>query len=155
MELSLSHVVLPVQRLKQLLQLHSQTLRTLQLSHMTLHSGSEPVFGSTRALWILMIVFLSQSMCLNRVSLAGYFTTDTNEAWSTVGCKKSVYIHPPRHDGCLLDRIEDFIVNGGPCPFAPKLNVDNNHDGRTWTPEHSWTWAEDETWSLATFWLNG
>ena len=153
-ELSLSHMVLTIQRLKQLLERHSQTLRTLELSHMTLHSGTEPVFGSARALWISMVVFLSQSMSLNHVSLAGYLTTDMNEAWSTVGRKMSEYIDPPRHDGCLLDRIEHFIINGGPCPFARKLDVDSNHDGRAWTPEHSWTWKEDDTWNLATFWLD-
>jgi hypothetical protein len=154
-ELSLSHLVLSVQRLKQLLQLHSQTLRALELSHMTLHHGSEPVFGRARALWISMIVFLSQSMSLDHVSLVGYFTTDTNEAWSTVGRIEYEYIDPPRHDGCLLDRIEHFIIKGGPCPFSAKLDVDSNHDKRSWTPEHSWSWQEDDTWTLVTFFMAG
>jgi hypothetical protein len=161
MELSLSHMVLTLQRLKQLLLRHSQTLRTLKLSHMTLHHGSEPVFGSARALWISMIVFLSQSMSLEHVNLVGYFTTDTNEAWSTVGREKSVYVSPPRYKGCLLDRIERFITHVGSCPFTLKLpdalsdlDIGSNYDVRTWTPEHSWTWKEDDTWSLVTFWLN-
>jgi hypothetical protein len=153
-ELSLSHMVLSPQRLTQLLQRHSQTLRTLKLSHMTLQHGSDTISGNARALWISMIVFLSQSMSLEHVNLVGYFTTDTNEAWSTVGREKSDYVNPPRPEGCLLDRIEHFIINSGPCPFAPKLDVDSNHDGRTWTPEHSWTWKEDDTWNLATFWLS-
>lgn len=152
-DLSLSHMVLSPQRLEQLLLRHSRTLRTLELSHMTLHHGSEPISDSSKALWISMIVFLSQSMSLDRVSLVGYFTTDTNEAWSTVGRKKTEYIDPPRHEGCLLDRIEHFIIKGGPCPFSPKLDVNSTQDGRTWNPEHSWTWKEDDTWNLATFWL--
>jgi hypothetical protein len=60
---------------------------------------------------------LSQSMSLERVNLVGYFTTDTNEAWSTVGHDKFVQISPPRHEGCLANRIEHFIIHGGPCPF--------------------------------------
>jgi hypothetical protein len=127
----------------------------------TLHHGSETISGSARALWISMIVFLSQSMSLEHVNLVGYFTTDTNEAWSTVGREKSNYINPPRHEGCLLDRIKHFIIHGGPCPFTPKLpetlsdlDVDSCRDVRTWTPEHSWAWKEDDTWNLATFWLN-
>lgn len=147
-------MVLSPQRLQQLLQLHSGTLRTLGLSYMTLHHGSEPPFGSARALWISMILFLSESMSLDHVSLVGYFATDTNEAWSTVGHELTKYIDPPRHEGCLLDRIEHFIVKGGRCPFSPKLDVNSTHDGRTWNPEHSWTWEEDDTWNLATFLIN-
>jgi hypothetical protein len=145
-------MVLSLQRLKQLLQLHSGTLQTLGLLYMTLHHGSEPPFGSARPLWILMILFLSESMPLDHVSLVGYFATDTNEAWSTVG--RELYIDPSRHKGCLLDRIEHFIVKGGRCPFSPKHDVNSTHDGRTWNPEHSWTWEEDDTWNLATFWIN-
>jgi hypothetical protein len=153
-DLSLSHMVLSPERLKQLLQLHSGTLRKLGLSYMTLHHGSEPPFGSARALWISMIMFLSESMSLDHVSLVGYFATNTNEAWSTVGRKLTEYIDPPRHEGCLLDRIEHFIIKGGRCPFSPKLDVSSTHDGRTWNPEHSWTWEEDDTWNLATFWIH-
>ena len=161
-ELSLSHMVLSPLRLQQLLQRHSQTLRSLELSHMTLHHGSDTVSGGARALWISMIMFLSQSMSLKHVNFSGYFTTDTNEAWSTIGRKMTnVDISPPRFEGCLLSRIEHFIIYGGPCPFTPKapktlsdLDIDSSHDVRSWIPEHSWTWQEDDTWIFASFWLS-
>ncbi len=96
-----------------------------------------------------MVVFLSQSLSLERVRLVGYFTTDTNEAWST----GDVFVCPPLQEGCLLRRIEYFITHGGPCPFTPKrsatasdvdLAVSQNEE--PWIPEHSWTWEEDDSW---------
>ncbi|KIM93643.1 hypothetical protein OIDMADRAFT_61288 [Oidiodendron maius Zn] len=128
---------------------------------MTLQHGDETISGSARVLWISMIKFLRQSMSLEHVNLAGYFMTDTNEAWSTVGCEQSVYVTPPRYEGYLLGRIEHFIIHGGPYPFTPQtpdtlsdLDIDGGYDSRTWIPEHSWTWKEDDTWIFASFWLN-
>jgi hypothetical protein len=124
---------------------------------MTLHHGSGTIIGGARALWISMIMFLNQSMSLEHVALGGYFTTDTNEAWSTIGREKDVRISPARHEGCLLDRIEHFIIHGGPCPFTPKpetppaLGTDISQVAEPWTAKHSWTWEEDDTWNFATF----
>jgi hypothetical protein len=88
-------------------------------------------------------------------------TTDTNEAWSTMGRKKdNLSIEPPRFEGCLVGRVEDFILHGGPCPFTPKepeiltgLDVGISHNARSWIPEHSWTWKDDDTWVFADFCL--
>jgi hypothetical protein len=94
-------------------------------------------------------------MSLEHINLAGYFTTDTNEAWSTVSRKQSVYVTPPHYKGYLLGQIEHFIIHSSPYPFTPKapetlsdLDIDGGHDSRTWIPEHSWTWKEDDTWDL-------
>jgi hypothetical protein len=40
--------------------------------------------------------FLSQSMSIKRIKLVGYFTAETNEAWSTYGGEKNVFVCPPR-----------------------------------------------------------
>lgn len=159
--LSVQNLVLSPSRLQQLLQGHSTTLRSLELSHMTLQHGGETIVGRARALWITMIEFLSQSMSLERVKLVGYFTTDTNEAWSTFGSEQDVFVCPPRREGCLLSRIEHFIVHGGPCPFTLKssetlfdVDMDVSHDEGPWIPEHSWTWEEDDTWRFTAFLIN-
>jgi hypothetical protein len=128
---------------------------------MALQHGRETIVGHARALWITMIEFLSQSMSLERVKLVGYFTTDTNEAWSTVGGEQNVFLCPPRQEGCLLSRIEQFIIHGGPCPFTLKrsealfdVDMGINHDETPWIPKHSWTWEEDDTWRFAAFLIN-
>ncbi|KAH6668452.1 hypothetical protein B0J14DRAFT_566974 [Halenospora varia] len=62
---------------------HSTTLRSLELSNMTLQNGSGALADNARALWITMIQFLSRAMSLESVKLNGYFTTDTNKTWTT------------------------------------------------------------------------
>ena len=78
-------------------------------------------------------------MSLKLVKFHGYFATDSGEAWSTFGKEEDNFVSPPRHDNCLIGRIEHFITHGGPCPFTPKspdqlpeIDVEVGHD------EHSW-----------------
>lgn len=104
---------------------------------------NETYEGSAQALWITMIQFLSHSMSLKQIKLIGSFATDTNEAWSTYG-DGDISVCPPRQDGCLLSRIEHFIIHGGLCPFT--LKMDAIHNEEFWNPKHSWTWEEDDTW---------
>lgn len=68
---------------------------------------------------ITIIKFLSNSMCLERVNLVGVFTTDTNEAWSTIRREQTVDTIPLHNHGCLLSRIQHFIIYGEICPFTP------------------------------------
>ncbi|KAH6667812.1 hypothetical protein B0J14DRAFT_172849 [Halenospora varia] len=154
-DLSLQNLVLSPSRLQQLLRGHSTTLRSLELSDMTLQLGSETIVGGDRALWIRIIEFLSQSLSLNRIKLVGYFMADTNEAWTTSAGAGYAFICAPQ-GRCLLSRIEHFIIHGGPCPFTLKRSVtpfdadlDLNYNNRPWIPEHSWTWEEDDSWRFA------
>ncbi|KAG9229516.1 hypothetical protein BJ875DRAFT_523113 [Amylocarpus encephaloides] len=148
-KLSLENLVLSPTCLQQLIQGHSSTPRSLELSDMSLRHGDETISGSSRALWIRMVVFLSQTLSLERVRLVGYFTTDTNEAWST----GDGFVSPPLQERCLLRRIEYFITHGGTCPFTPKtsatasdVDLAVSQNEAPWIPEHSWTWEEDDTW---------
>ncbi|KAH6668389.1 hypothetical protein B0J14DRAFT_566920 [Halenospora varia] len=137
---------------------HSTTLRSLELSNMTLQNGSGALADNARALWITMIQFLSRAMSLESVKLNGYFTTDTNKTWTTRG-KKNDFICP-RRNGCLLSRIENFIIHGGPCLFTYKtsksheVDIEASRDERALVPERSWTWEEDDTWRFAAFLIN-
>ncbi|KAH6670153.1 hypothetical protein B0J14DRAFT_546063 [Halenospora varia] len=156
--LSLQNMNLPPWRLRKLLQRHSATLRSLELSSMTLQDSNKTLKGSTRALWIAMIQFLSQSMSLKLVKFDGYFVTDSGEAWSTFGKEKDIFVSPPRYDNCLISRIEHFITNSGPCPFTlkssdqqRKVDVEVGHTEHSWIPENFWAWEEDNTWTFAPF----
>ncbi|KFY80511.1 hypothetical protein V499_00635 [Pseudogymnoascus sp. VKM F-103] len=141
---------------------HSTTLLSLELSDMALQRGNETIEGGAQALWIMMIQFLSQSMSLKRIKLIGRFTTDTNEAWSTCGAGEDGSVCPPRQDGCLLSRIEHFIIHGGLCPFTLRkperlydVHMDASHNEGPWIPENSWSWEEDDTWRFAAFMIEG
>lgn len=59
-------------------------------------------------------------MSLKRIKLVGYFTRDTNEAWSTYGGEKDIFVYLPRREGCLISWIEHFIIHGGLSPFTLK-----------------------------------
>ena len=148
-KLSLSCMVVSPSVLQQLLLRHSATLKSLELSFMALHHNGESIVGEARALWIMMIRFLSRSMSLEHVNLFGYFTTNTNESWS-IGCGGGATLNRRRYEGCLLDQIEHFITHGGPCPFTPKDAETSSYDTRSWVPEHSWIWEGDETWTSST-----
>ncbi|ELR10084.1 hypothetical protein VC83_07588 [Pseudogymnoascus destructans] len=160
--LSLQNLALSPSYLQQLLQRHSTTLLSLELSDMALQRGNETIEGGARALWITMIQFLSQSMSLKRIKLIGRFTTDTNEAWSTCGAGEDGSVCPPRQDGCLISRIEHFIIHGGLCPFTLRkperlydVHMDASHNEGPWIPKHSWSWEEDDTWRFAAFMIEG
>ncbi|KFZ17825.1 hypothetical protein V501_01534 [Pseudogymnoascus sp. VKM F-4519 (FW-2642)] len=142
--LSLQSLALSPSHFQQLLQRHSTTLLSLELSNMDLEQRDNEIYeGSAQALWITMIKFLSHSMSLKQIKLIGSFETNTNEAWSTYG-DGDISVCRPRQDGCLLSRIEHFIIHGGLCPFMLKMDASYNEE--FWNPKHSWTWEEDDTW---------
>jgi hypothetical protein len=87
--LSLQSLVTETSRLKSLLIRHSKTLRSLELSHITLHcrenGGGWALKGLERTPWISTIHLLSEQMSLESIKLEGYFASDTRGNWTTFG----------------------------------------------------------------------
>ncbi|KAF4627520.1 hypothetical protein G7Y89_g10637 [Cudoniella acicularis] len=85
---------------------------------MSLQHSSEALVDDARAFWINVTGFLSRAMSLESAKLDGYFTTNTQKAWTTYGGQISFVCQ--RQNGYLLSNIENLIIHGGPCPFTHK-----------------------------------
>jgi len=121
--LSLRLVVTEPKNMQALPKRYSTTLRSLELNQAVFgysDESPEQPSGCEKAPWILLFDFLNQSMKLDHVQLEGDFTSQNTEAWTTRGKEENV-VSPPYPSGCLIDQIERFITQNGPCPFTPRV----------------------------------
>ena len=116
--------------LKSLLTRHTTTLRYLELAYIKLEpyplDGME-LHGS----WIEIIVFLESSLSLESIRLDGFLSNERGEMWSI--CHQDGDCFARTRLGliegpCLKDRVEQFIVEGGTCPFPMPHGPDRPAD---------------------------
>ena len=124
--LSLTAVKATEKHLRNLVQTHSQTLRSLQLSNIDfVKAATADEFGPGS--WIRFIQFLHDQASLHHVRFDGQFTNGWNEAWVTydAGCQGTVSSgrdRAPRQyaQHCLRYRIERYVTARGANPFVAK-----------------------------------
>lgn len=98
---------------------HSSSLRTLDLAHMDF-KWTEARDGICAGLGTDFIRFLQGGLRLTGVSLEGYFSNQWGQAWISrpcepYSCNQVSSSIPPEER--LRHRIEQFIINGGACPW--------------------------------------
>jgi hypothetical protein len=133
--------------LRNLLQRHSNTLRSLELSDITFTFLEEAPPQEEQAQWILMIEYLEENLSLESMKFEGRFVYADIEAWNTFG-QGMHYQIGPRQDECLVSRIERFIEHRGPCPFT--LKDLPTAPSTYFHPKEIWTWEVDSSWEFDT-----
>ena len=142
--LSLGTLITTSIALRKFLKDHSGTLRSLELSTISLETDLN-IPRQSQAQWIDMLFFLNQELSLQHMKFSGYVTYGTFEAWTTFG-EGSDGPGIPRWDGCLANRIEKFVSHEGPCPFTRRKS--NGEPGLHFHPREFWDWEEDKSWEF-------
>ena len=121
--------------LREFISSHASTLRVLELGDILLIEDEE-LPGNHRGAWVSMILFLRQTLSLQKVRLDGYLQASSSEAWC---------IHDPDLDGywtdgrppppvgsCVKHRVERFVIEGGELPL-PRGDFDYFEGDDSWT----------------------
>ncbi|MCJ1453093.1 hypothetical protein MMC28_003438 [Mycoblastus sanguinarius] len=129
--------------LKDFLETHSSTLRSLELCNITLRKWPPSGHGKGDS-WVTLIQFLSESLSLKHVSLDGELTSPA-EGWATYDRDHWEHeFHTPQGismmkfnwNTSLRCKINSYILRGGECP----LGVPQSHNSYS---DISWTFRED------------
>jgi hypothetical protein len=146
--LSLQAVVTTEGCLRDLLQRHALSLRSLELSNINIEAAAASN-KDERGSWIHFIHFLSEILSLERIRFNGCFSNLWNEGWVTRDAEEKRWLgstqgFTPYPDDCLKYRIERFITHGGVSPFAAR----NGRRGDGLYDYHNlpWIFKEDDSW---------
>jgi hypothetical protein len=145
--LALSGMGLSTVCLRDLLQKHSKTLRSLELSNMAIYETTPTISGLYKSLWILMIQTISESLSLAHMRFFGLFEshhTGCFERWRAPDKSEYGTVHP---EISLIRRIELYITDNGQCPFSPREVVTVGSAN----PKIFWVWEEDHTWQYLSY----
>lgn len=154
--LSLQAVVTTEGYLRDFLERHAATLRSLELSNIKL----EAVFiaGQNRhGSWIRFIRFLSETLFLEHIRFNGFFSNMWDEAWLSrdAGYEwrelRSSKAPVPYPADCLKYSIENFVTHDGLKPFTLRTNRDDEGLSPHNLP---WVFAEDRSWKFEHHLLN-
>ncbi|KAH7361042.1 hypothetical protein BKA65DRAFT_197328 [Rhexocercosporidium sp. MPI-PUGE-AT-0058] len=161
---SLQHLATPDSEVRDFLERHNKSLRSLELKDILLHPGDsvnttpdeeaiEDRKGNEEVgSWLDMIEFLRTSLSLERVRFGGILANGRNEAWKVSNPRMEI----PRtaYTDYLKPRIEKYICDGGknPIELVPTDRVmveaptDSKFDTRGLEIPYIW---EDDSWRLS------
>ncbi|KAK0126840.1 hypothetical protein ONS95_008419 [Cadophora gregata] len=163
--LSLEHLVTTDAELRNLVTRHRNSLRSLELKHVLLHSGDSIIRLDDDAedpndrkgneevgSWLDMIEFLRTTLSLDRMRFGGILANGRNEAWK-VGPSLTNIPQMPQ-SSFLKQRIERCVCKGGTSPIdrvssdRVMAETPKNHKFDTRGLQIPYIW-EDETWRLS------
>ncbi|KAL5326411.1 hypothetical protein ACEPPN_004096 [Leptodophora sp. 'Broadleaf-Isolate-01'] len=162
--ISFQHLVTPEAGLRDFLQRHGNSLKSLELKDILLHPGDnvmhmldEESIGDRKGneevgSWLDMIEFLRTSLSLSRMKFGGILANGRNEAWKVSGPRMD--IPGMVYEDYLKPRIEKYIRVGGknPIELVPtdrvmaEVPTDNKFDTRGLEIPYIW---EDDSWRLS------